>query len=495
MSRINYITESALLGDSISEIARKNKISRVTVRKYLNKTDWNTNELKVQRGSKLDPYKAMIDEWLFTDLSEPRKQRHTAKRVYERLCDECFYVGGIRTVEKYVRMKKEEFKLKVESSTILELCRPVEEAQVDFGSFEYIDANEARVKGHHLCVSFPSSNACYWQAFHGENQECLLEGLQRIFEYLGGVPKRMVFDNMSSAVVSINKDGSRTLTNQFLRFKLHHGFQAVFCNPASGNEKGNVECNVGYQRRNMLVPVPKINNFTEFNQSLFIRCERAMKRVHYKRKEPIIDLLDENLEGLKELPLTKFKVGRYFDVKTNGYSFFTFEGNQYSTKPTMRNLSMMIHVTSEKITVLDKEHKVVDIHDRMYGKQAEAIVNWIYYINAIAKKPKGIRYTKFYQHLTYEWLEYFEQLSELQCSEFLLCYGEHLLDERYDVLTKTLRIVKEMKNNTLDAFTLQYRRLQDPMTQAIDLTYNQEIPDIQPYSTNLSKYDTFMGRQ
>lgn len=409
------------------------------------------------------------------------------------MVEEHEYRGGIRTVEKYVRSVKDKIAMNKKETCYLEIIRPMEEAQVDFGTFQYFNQNDVLVKGHHLCLSFPSSNACYWQAFHGENQECLLEGLQRIFEHIGGVPKRMVFDNMSSAVVSINKDDTRTLTPQFQKFMYHYGFKGIFCNPASGNEKGNVECNVGYQRRNMLVPVPKITNFKEFNKELFQRCEKQMYRNHYKRKERIIDLLEENIQKLKELPVHKFRVGRHFTVKTDGYSYFRFEGNRYSTRPGIMNKELFLHVSSESITVMDKDFKVIDTHPRIYGKQEEPITNWIHYINAIAKKPKAIKYSRFYNELSYEWKEYFETLSNVQCSEFLSVYGEYFFDERIETLTKTLRVMKSLNNNTLDAFTLQYRRLSDPIMKAQDVSYNSEIPTIKPYVTDFNKYNGFLG--
>lgn len=110
-------------------------------------------------------------------------------------------------------------------------------------------------------MSFPYSDKAYAQVFPSQNQECLLIGMRRIFEYIGGVPARIRFDNMSTAVAQVLEGTERKLTDGFTRFMLHYRFQADFCNPASGNEKGNVENKVGYIRRNALVPIPTIISF------------------------------------------------------------------------------------------------------------------------------------------------------------------------------------------------------------------------------------------
>ena len=153
---------------------------------------------------------------------------------------------------------------------------------MDFGEFLYYDAGGQEQKGYALTISFPHSNMGYTQAFPSQNQECLLEGMKRIFEHMGGVPPRLRFDNMTTAVAQVLRGTERSLTEGFSRFMLHYRFQAEFCNPASGNEKGNVENKVGYSRRNAFVPVPTITSFEKFNEEyLWGWCEKDAQRDHY----------------------------------------------------------------------------------------------------------------------------------------------------------------------------------------------------------------------
>ncbi len=235
--------------------------------------------------SLLDPLKPIIDQWLLDDLKAPRRQRHTAKRVFERLQEEYSeqLEVKLRTVQYYVSYKKKEI-YKSQQKARLPLYHPPGEAQVDFGHFSYINNSGDMVDALKLTVSFPYSNQAYCQIFGGENQQCLLQGMRNIFEHIGKVPNRILFDNLSSAVAHMGNGHNRTLTDGFERFMAHYKFEAAFCNGAAGWEKGNVENKVGYERRNMFVPIPTILDFNQFNQSLFIVCEKDAKREHYAKK-------------------------------------------------------------------------------------------------------------------------------------------------------------------------------------------------------------------
>ena len=248
MTRINDIRSAYFdEGCNISEIAALFKIDRKTARKYIERDDFNLFPPVRPKGGnrwpKLEPYVKSIDKWLEGDVKARKKQRHTARRVYERLKEahpnfDCSY----RIVASYVKEKKTEIYKGVRAALPLE--HKAGEAQVDFGSADFYE-NGRLCSGKYLNVSFPYSNAGYLQLFRGENRECLFEGLKVIFEHLGGVPPRLWFDNMSTVVTKILKGGKRELSDAFLRFKEHHGFDAAFCNANAGHEKGNVENKVG----------------------------------------------------------------------------------------------------------------------------------------------------------------------------------------------------------------------------------------------------------
>ncbi len=195
------------------------------------------------------------------------------------------------------------------------------EAQADFGDADFYENGKLH-SGKYFNLSFPHSNKGYTQVYKGENQECLFEGLKTIFEHICGVPTRIWFDNASTIVTKVMKGGGRNLTDNFLRFMEHYRFEATFCNVDAGHEKGNVESKVGYHRRNMLVPVPRFENLSEFNKDLLIQCEEDAKREHYRKEGTIEELYKEDVNALLKLPKVALETSKYITVKTNGYGRF-----------------------------------------------------------------------------------------------------------------------------------------------------------------------------
>ncbi len=163
-------------------------------------------------------------------------------------------------------------------------------------------------------LSFPFSNAAYCQVFKSQNQECLLEGLKRIFEYIGCIPKKIWFDNMSAAVKEIKKNGDRKLIEQFEKFSLHYGFEHNFC---------------------IFVPVPRFNDIEEFNKTLLEKADRDMERPHYKKGVKISKLFEKDKKAMFSLPAKDFEVSRLVKLKANKWGKVSFDNNTYSTSPAL----------------------------------------------------------------------------------------------------------------------------------------------------------------
>jgi transposase len=489
MSRINYIKEKyEFEGKSISEIQRETGHSRDTIRKLID-TDYNEPKKRAPRiiEKKIDPYIDLIREWLENDLNEPRKQRHTAQRVFERLLEETDFDGKIRIVQMCVRELKDE--IYGNHKMYLSLSRPDTEAQVDFGEVYYYDSKGIKRKGHELVLAFPTSNASYTQLLPAQNQECLFHGLNQIFRKLNGVPRRMVFDNMSTAVAHVGNGKDRTLTDEFIRFKIHYGFDAVFCNKASGNEKPHAEINVGYLRRNLFVPVPKVDDFDAFNSKLFNRCDCMMQRKHYNLKIPIIDLLSKNKKVLSSLPKYEFNVGIPFKTKANKNSYIRFENTYYSTKPVLVGKSVWVKVTYDKVIILDNDHAIIDVHERKYDETKE-VVNWINYLPVIAKRPTALKYTAFYESLPNVWKMTIDEFNDEDLKQLLLEYGEKLVSNP-ESLTLALEHCINKGTITLDYFKLALRSESDVKNKVIDLP--DYVPNIGAYTIDLKDYDSFIG--
>ena len=408
MAQIHYIKDLYENEDlSLREIARRTEHSFATVQKYAYQEDWSEDTLPNVAPEDypiLGAYIPYINEWMEADRKVPRKQRHTARRIYDRLCKEKGYTGSYSSVKRYVRKKR--FVMRTSQTGFLPIDHPAGWGQVDFGEFMYYDRDAVEHTGYALTISFPYSNKGFTQAFPSQNQECLLEGMKRIFEHIGGVPPRLRFDNMTTAVAQVLKDGERTLTDGFNRFMLHYRFQADFCNPASGNEKGNVENKVGYSRRNFFVPVPTITSFEEFNEELWQKCEEDGNRPHYMKKSLINDLWADDTAELLELPAYPFQVFRYAALAVNKNGFATVDTNRYSLSPALHGETVQAKVFFDRIEFYH-DHQLIAQFRRCYGTKEE-IYDWTQYISTLVRKPGAVEHTRFFQYIPAQWRSFLE---------------------------------------------------------------------------------------
>jgi transposase len=385
MNQIDQIKDLHRQGYGPQEIARRLGIDRKTVRKYLCADDFSaTKNHRRNRPSKLDPWKTVIDGWLEEDRKMRYKQRHTAKRIHNRLLSEYAgtYTCSYPLVQRYVKARKRE---REESSGFLELVWSPGEAQADFGEADIIEAGDPRTIKY-LCMSFPSSNAAYLQAFHGETAECVAQGLADIFHHLGGVPRRIVFDNASGIGRRVRDKVS--LAELFLRFKCHYGFSVSFCNPASGHEKGNVENKVGYLRRNFFVPIPVVDDLESWNRRLLVDLEADHQRPHYKKGRPIEELFDEERRSLSPLPAKPFVVERFERVRTDGYGKFCVDGRHwYSSSPEQAGSELVIGLGAHLVKVYQTNGERLCEHRRHYGESRTDSSDYRTSIQRLMKRP------------------------------------------------------------------------------------------------------------
>lgn len=497
MDDIKYIRRMHdVEGCSIREIMRRSGYHYETVKKYLDMEDFNDSPKPPKElPSLLDPLKPIIDKWLEDDLKAPRKQRHTAKRVYNRLCEE--YPDQldvkVRTVQYYVSMKKKELYTE-KSKGYLPLDHPPGEAQVDFCQFFYYDNAQALQEGRKLTVSFPQSNAAYCQVFRGENQECLLQGLQNIMKRMSKAPFRMVFDNLAAAVAHIGNGKERTLTEGFKRFVEHYGIEPVFCNVSSGWEKGNVECKVGYERRNMLVPVPTILDFNQFNKKLFECCEKDIQREHYQKKLLIVELFEADKQAMLPLNPIDFKVCKFQTAKADKYGKVMFETNLYSSSPKLAQEAVYLEITSDTVTILDVKYNPIVTHRRLYEKGGESM-DWLPYISLMAKRPTALKYTGFYQELPEIWKNYLADLPAEKKREALLTLNTMLQKHDIAAAADALETALNVGVKDTDSILASYHRLTSKVQQLQPMQLSNPYIQIPSFQTDNSKYDSLFSQE
>ena len=245
---------------------------------------------------------------------------------------------------------------------------------MDFGEADFnVDGVCSREK--YLTMSFPYSNDGFSQVFGGETAECVCQGLQDIFEYVGGVPPLLVFDNATG--VGRRVMDKVTETELFKRFRAHYGFQVRFCNPYAGWEKGNVENKVGTIRRNLFVPVESFHDVEEYNRTLLDKHEKKASEIHYKKGKVIAELFKEDQASLRPLPPKKFNVCRYEFYKADGYGKIACDGKHfYSTKPENHGQKVMVGIRAHYIDILNPDGSLLVRHKRQYGKDRTDIIDY-----------------------------------------------------------------------------------------------------------------------
>jgi transposase len=382
VSQIKSIRTLYKGGHPIAEIARNLSISEPTVRKSLTQEDFNQPVPALEeRPSKLDEFKPIIERWLAEDAQNWHKQRHSAVRIHERLQDEYDFSGSYSLVQRFVK------KLKQESGqeAYLDLVWPPAEAQVDFGQADF-DINGTRIRMHYLVVTFPYSNVGIAQVFYGETAECVCEGLKRIFIFIGGVPKRIIFDNATGVGRKIC-DAIR-LTELFARFQMHFDFEVTFCNPDAGHEKGNVENKIGKLRRSLFVPIPNICDLAEYNEQLFTRCLKDSDEIHYRKGERCLALFEEDCLALTALPATDFNVVRYETLKTDKKANLCIDGKYwYSTAPKCAHSPVIVGFGAFSIDIYNESGALIASHDRLYGEQPQESIDPAAHLRLLLTRP------------------------------------------------------------------------------------------------------------
>ena len=225
----------------------------------------------------------------------------------------------------------------------------------------------APARMHHFVLDFPYSNIGVSQLMPGENAECTCQALKDIFEWLGGVPQRIVYDN--AAGVGRRKRGDDVwLAELFQRFQAHYGFEYSFCDPYSGHEKGAVEAKVGAVRRRLFVPRPSVWNLASFNGRLLDECLGLGDRPHYRKGENEASLFEQDRGALRPLPAKPFDVVRWQRMKADKQGIVTVNGrHRYATDPANAGREVIVGFRALEVEILDARGDRIAVHPRAYG--------------------------------------------------------------------------------------------------------------------------------
>ncbi len=312
-------------GMSERAAARRFGLARETVRKMLRyRRPPGYRRAQPVRRPKLDAFTGIIDQILREDQSRPKKQRHTAKRIGERLRAEYGFTGGDTIVKAYVREER-----LGGQEMFVPLAHPPGDAQADFGEALVVIAG-VECKAHYLVVDLPHSDDGFVKAFPAETTEAFCDGHNAAFSHFGGVPRRIVYDNTKLAVARILGDGRRQRTRVFSELQSHYLFDDRFGRPGKGNDKGKVEGLVGYARRNFFVPVPRFASWDALNADLARQCGERRGRRLRRHTETIGERFARDREALLPLPPVPYDACDTRTTRVTSLSLVCYRRNDYS---------------------------------------------------------------------------------------------------------------------------------------------------------------------
>jgi transposase len=374
-------------GESKRSVQRRYKIHWKTLQKILNQPEPpGYRQSKPRAKKKLGPFLPVIEEILRRDQQAPPKQRHTAKRIFERLRQEHGYAGGLTVVKEAVHAWRQRH-----AEAFVPLAHPPGEAQVDFGHAE-VTLGGVPTPVALFVMTLPYSDALFCCAFPRECTEAFLEGHRRAFDFFGGVPRRISYDNSKVAIAKITGSRTREVTREFQRLRSHFLFAAHFCLVRRANEKGHVENLVGYARRNFLVPVPAVPTFEALNADLLARCQEELRRRVRGKPTGKADLLAEEAAALLPLPGQAFEARRVEVAKATSLSLVRFDGNDYSVPTDHAHQAVTVVGGIDEVRLV-VGGLVVARHRRCWGKE-QTCFDPVHYLALLERKPGALDFAR-----------------------------------------------------------------------------------------------------
>ncbi|HET6248605.1 MAG TPA: IS21 family transposase [Tepidisphaeraceae bacterium] len=404
MNHFEIIRRKVLLdGHSQREVAKELGHSRKTVAKALEHPDPPGYRMGVARVSPvMDRYRAQIEQWMESDRTAPPKQRHSAQRMFERLRDEHQFTGDEGTVRRFVaRLKAQQPK----EAFMPLLFEAGEEAQVDWGEAKVIENGTERTV-QLFCMRLSHGKASFVYPYERATMEAFLDGHVRAFAFFGGVPKRLAYDNLKSAVTHVGRGKERQLNQRFVQLRSFYLFETRFCNIESGNEKGDVENLVKRSQRRYLTPVPEVVSIAgDLAEKLEADCRRDLLKVDDRQTLSRGELLEKERAAFLALPPAPFRACREEATHVSKQLLVRFDGNDYSAPTGQAHRPCVARGFVDRV-VIEVDHQPVAVHRRSYG-HGQFVLEPLHYLKLLERKPGSLDNARAFkpEHLDAGWGE------------------------------------------------------------------------------------------
>ena len=466
-------------GRSVRWIAKEFRVSRKTVAKYVEQPDAPKYTQSQTRAKPVaDKWRSRVEEILKSDKGAPRKQRHTARRIYNRLLEEEGYAGSERTIRQMVADIKNKPAAKASVPLLFE---PGKDGQVDFGE-SYADIDGQRLKFHGFEMRLNYSRKKFIQYFPSTDKEAFLAGHVKAFEYFGGVISRLSYDNLSAAVAHVGQGKQRTLTREFRELKGYYNFDVNFCKPGEegAHEKGGVESGIGFSRRNWMVPVPAFDSLAQLNDYILKKCLEDEERQVKGEEQKIGESWQKEKLMLLPLPARPFDPAVCHGGLVDNYCTVQLKNSHYSVPPKYVGKGLTIRAYWDRLEITDGL-KVVAEHPRTYKKD-EYILRPEHYLDLLERRPHAVPYARpLVQHAWPKgyWELYQKMVAELGPGpagrDFIRILKSHV---KYgaDLVEKAIEECAQLGSASADFIIamVDRSRLPDMVPEATDLgTYPQ----------------------
>jgi len=371
-----------LEGLSIRAIGKRLHHSRRLIRKAIDHAQPEGYRLKQERpATVLAPYKLKIEELIKESDQSPRKQRYTGHKIYQLLQAEG-YSGGEGSVHNYVSQQR---KTKKHRQAYLPLeFEAGQDAQVDWGEV-VAEIGGERQKVQIFVMHMNHSKVRFVVAFPFQKQEAFFEGHIQAFHFMGGVPRRITYDNLKTAVYRVLEGHNRQEQNAFTAFRSYYLFESRYCTPAQGHEKGGVESDVGYAQRNFFAPIPKAKDFAALNTMLHQACLNDMQRRVRGETDTVAEVWQSEKSMLLPLSQVDYPACTSHVVKVNPYSQIVFETNRYSVPTEYVGKQLALRAYPFRVEVLSLA-QVVTEHPRCFLREQD-ILDPFHYLGLLEQRP------------------------------------------------------------------------------------------------------------
>lgn len=393
---------------SISQIAKETHHCRDTIRKALMDQPRKPYQIREERpGPRFKPFQKRVERLLEDNELLPPKQRYTTHRIFELLCIEGYQgcesrIGQFRAEWNRVHTSPEVF-LPLE-------FEPGQDAQCDWGEAIAIIAGVRQVV-QVFVLRLCYSRRTFVMAFPTQEQESFFYGHVQAFKHFGGVPERISYDNLATAVkLALDKKGHRMRNENrtFVAFRSHYLFESHFCTPAQGHEKGQVEHGVGFSRRNFMVPIPEVTSFEALNQYLLAECLKNDLRRMRGRRLTIGEVWEEERPYLRPLPPFDYDCCEVTTVRLTPYSQAIFATNRYSVPVRRARREVTVKAYPFHIDILDRD-QLIARHPRCYEREQD-IFDPLHYLPLLEQRPGAFDYAAPMRRWRKDWPECYNQM-------------------------------------------------------------------------------------